>query len=326
MFKLKSCHKEPIVQKGSPGTENNRYGFEGGTVVKIGDTYHLFTSELADEPKCVKMNLAYWTSKDKIHFERRSTLFASTGNFTGEEARAALWSPMPTFDEADNRWNLTYVDYRCAPDTEAASYTNHNGRIWRAVSIVPGMDGIGGPYEDVGVILEPGADSDSWEGLQGVDSFYPYQAGDRWLAFYGSAHTQTMPIAWWGVGLAEAKELAGPWKRCSALNPVLIDDKFVENPIVAKLDNGLYVAFYDGGPFDLTGRGTFGYSVSRDGINWSKGQYIYLPPEKISWQKLMRTPLCLIPEDDGTYTVYYTAFTSEGYGNIGLLSLALDEQ
>jgi len=37
---------------------------------------------------------------------------------------------------------------------------------------VKGEDGIDGPYVDMGIILEPDADSQSWEGQQAMASFY----------------------------------------------------------------------------------------------------------------------------------------------------------
>ena len=51
--------------------------------------------------------------------------------------------------------------------------------------------------------MQPDAESQSWEGGQGTDSFFPYQVGKRWYAFYGS-HEKL-----WEVGLAEADFLAG---------------------------------------------------------------------------------------------------------------------
>lgn len=69
------------------------------------------------------------------------------------------------------------------------------------------------------IVLERGKDSDAWEGLQGTDSFFAYKMGDQWYAFYGTAHTETVPISLWQVGLAWAPSLKGSWKRCSQVNP-----------------------------------------------------------------------------------------------------------
>ena len=77
-----------------------------------------------------------------------------------------------------------------------------NGQIWRAVSLAPGQSGIGGPYRDMGIILQPDAASQPWEGQQGTDSFYAWPAGGKWYGFYGS-HNHC-PLGPWLVGLAEA--------------------------------------------------------------------------------------------------------------------------
>lgn len=294
----------PEIDLGSPGTEENRYGFEGGrTIVHNGDV-HLFTAERFADPLVVKMRLGHWRQANGSAWERVSTLYESSGEFTGADPRAALWGPMPIFDEAENVWMLFYVAYRAKPNTPEAWYENYEGRIWRAVSTVPGRGGLGGPYEDAGVILEPGPESQSWEGLQGVDSFHAHQAADgRWIGFYGSAQTQFMPCRFWGVGLADAAALKGPWRRRPAGNPVKMDDVFAENPVVDRLGD-LWVAMVDGGPK----RNAFGYATSEDGETWSRAAWIDLCevlPQP--WWKTMRTPLGLVPHGDGTFRIYFTA-------------------
>jgi hypothetical protein len=193
-----------LIRPGDPGTQGNKYGFEGGSVVKLGGIYHLFTSEMVGDPRWVKMRLARWTSRDRTTWKREATLYESSGNFDGTDPRAALWAPMPVFSDRTDHWELFYVAYRCAPDTPEKWLGNYEGRIWRAVSTQAGRGGIAGPYNDVGVILEPGKLSDPWEGLQGTDSFYPYKAAGRWYGFYGSARTEVKPSAYWKVGLASA--------------------------------------------------------------------------------------------------------------------------
>jgi len=187
------------------------------------------------------------------------------------------------------------------------------------------MEGIDGPYEDAGLILEPGKDSDPWEGLQGTDSFFPYLSADgRYYGFYGSAQTQYKHITLWQVGLASADKPEGPWKRCSDLNPVDLGISFTENPVVTKLDNGIYVAVVDAG-YDSTGlcRSAFGYFWSKDGIHWSKERFCYLADKMPKWWNMMRTPLCLIKENDGTYTVFHTAYDTGGFGSLGKLKIKL---
>lgn len=293
---------EPILTVSSPGAEDNKYGFEGGRVIKLDRTYHLFTSEMIGDPHWVKMRLAHWTSRDRIHWKRGATLFESSGDFTGKDPRAALWSPMPIYDEMEHRWNLFYVAYHCAPDTAKEWLTNHEGRIWRAVSRVKGRQGIGGPYVDVGIVLQRGKDSDPWEGLQGTDSFFPYRVGSRWYAFYGTAHTEAQPILLWQVGLAWSTSLGGPWKRCSELNPLNIEKPFIENPVVTQLTDGTFAVVYDNHIEHAVG-----YSFSRDGIHWAPGKVLIVQRDKGIWASEVRTPLGLIPEGNDSFTLFYTA-------------------
>lgn len=294
--------EHPILTIHSRGSEGNKYGFEGGRVLKIKGTYHLFTSEMVGDPHWVKMRLAHWTSPDRIHWTRLATLRESSGDFTGKDTRAALWSPLPVFDPKSDRWNLFYVAYQAKPDTPTEWLTNHEGRIWRAVSTVPGEDGIAGPYEDVGIILERGQDSDSWEGLQGTDSFFPYPVGDRWYAFYGSAHTEKLPLSLWQVGLAEAVSLDGAWSRRTELNPLKVESRFIENPIVSRLNDGTYVAVYD-----VNVPHAIGYTLSSDGIHWLAGQRLQVQRGTGMWATEIRTPLGLIAEGNGRFTLFYTA-------------------
>ena len=291
----------PVLTVRSPGAEGNKYGFEGGRVVKLDGVYHLFTSEMIGDPHWVRMKLAHWTSRDRTHWQRVGTLRTSSGDFTGADPRAALWSPIPVFDPGGNRWNLFYVAYRAAPDTPQQWLTNHEGQIWRAVSLQPGRAGIGGPYRDVGVILRRGKNSDPWEGLQGTDSFFPYLVGSRWYALYGSARTQSLPIALWQVGLARASQIGGPWTRCSQLNPLKVEPSFIENPIVTRLAGGGFVAVYDDHRPN-----SIGYSFSRDGIHWSTGRQLTVQTGSSVWASEVRTPLGLIDEGDGSFSLFYS--------------------
>lgn len=293
--------QRPVLTIRVPAAKGNKYGFEGGRLLKIKDTYHLFTSEMVGDPHWVKMKLAHWTSQDRIHWKRLSTILESSGDYTGKDQRAALWSPLPVYDPKEGRWNLFYVAYQAAPDTPQQWLTNHEGRIWRAVSGVRGEDGIDGPYQDIGVILQRGKDSDPWEGLQGTDSFFPYRVGDRWYAFYGSAHTEKLPISLWQVGLATAPDIAGPWTRCTNLNPLKLEDRFIENPIVTQLEDGTYAAVYD-----TDAPNAIGYTFSNDGMHWSRGQHLVVQEGSGIWATEVRTPLGLIPEGKNSFTLFYT--------------------
>ncbi len=302
-LRLISQRESPVLTKRNADAVGNKYGFEGGRVVKLGSTYHLFTSEMAGDPIWVKMKLAYWQSPDGRAWKRIATLFESSGEFEGKDPRASLWSPLPVSDERANRWNLFYVAYRSAPIRNNQFLLNHHGEIWRAVSQTAGRAGIGGPYRDAGIIMRPGADSGAWEGLQGTDSFFPYRIGPKWYALYGSAKSHTIPIQSWLVGMAEAPAIGGPWRRMSALNPAPIEKVFIENPIVEPLPGGGYLCVYDSNVNDA-----IGYAFSPDGVHWLPGHALVIQPKAGVWARDVRTPLGLVAEGNGEYTVFYTGF------------------
>lgn len=303
--KLIKQWKEPVLTTRSPGAENIRIGFEGGRVIKIKGTYHMFTSEMVDMPPWVKMKLGYWVSRDGLTWQRKATIRESSGDYTGKDPRAALWSPLPVYDESENRWNLFYVAYKAAPSTETRFLENHEGRIWRAISATPGIEGIGGPYTDIKVILEPGPDCGAWEGLQGTDSFFPWKVGNTWYAFHGSAKTDSLPVKHWLVGMASSTttSIAGPWKRIPALSPAPMEDHFIENPIVTPLPEGGWMCVYDSFEPDA-----IGWAFSADGIHWEKGHALVIQPSAGEWSKDIRTPLGLVHEEGNRYTLFYTGF------------------
>jgi hypothetical protein len=294
-------HEGPVIGRGDPGTADIKHGLEGGRVIRTDGAYHLFTSEQTGDPKWVKMRIGHWKSENGTAWERVSTLYESSGDYTGTDPRAALWSPMPVYNQEDSTWYLTYVAYRCMPNTREQFLNNFDGRIWQAKSDVKGIHGLGGPYTDLGIIQEPGPLADEWEGLQGSDSFFPFRVGNKWLAFTGSAKTEKLPMEFWGNGLALAPSLTGPWIRLSRRSPVDFGTNFSENPIVTELDDGTLIAV-----MDSHGSG-FGYSTSANGVEWSPMKFVAVTDKMEPWWAEFRTPLGLIEEADGTFTLFFTA-------------------
>ena len=117
----------------------------------------------------------------------------------------------------------------CAPSNATGWYVNFDGKIWLAKSKTPGRYGIGGPYQDLKIILQPDSKSQPWEGLQGTDSMFVYNLKGKdnvYLGFYGRANTQSTWKAQdnkWFVGLATANSLEGPWVRAHN-NPVNLNN------------------------------------------------------------------------------------------------------
>ena len=185
------------------------------------------------------------------------------------------------------------------------------------------MKGIAGPYADMGIVLQPGEHSQTWEGQQAVASFNPYKVKDTWYAFY-DGHNY-IPQGGWPTGLARAEKLEGPWSRMpEGINPLPIVDEFMENAVITQLKDGKYLAL-----FDSFGDREIGYSISEDGLNWSKESRIKVQFENQAWAKegnhSLRTPLCAIEEEDGTFTVIYTALMDhreEAFYAVGKCTLA----
>lgn len=346
LFEIVGGQDDPVVNEGMPGTEGIQGGFEGGQMIKLGDTYHMFPTERAGEEGMpayydrIKTRIGHWTSKDAIHWERQSTLYQSSGKYAVShydhpmnDRRAAIWSYMPIFNKEKNRWQGHYLAYTC--DFDVAP--NHSfGRIWRCESEVEGIEGIGGPYRDCGIVIEPGLDSQLWEGRQGVASFFPYQVGDKWYGFISGAYPYETKADYpfggkptkWYVGLAVSDNLEGPFVRCKELNPITsIHPRFVENPIVSQLPNGLYIAVFDGGPEWLKLPNMIAYTLSKDGVNWSEAHYLPIDTKVKKWWHTMRTPLGLIPEGNDLYTIVYAAVNNEmRFHPMGMVQVKLNRE
>jgi len=307
-----SVYPQPIIGKHTKGAETVRFGFEGGTCVKQDNQYYIFTTEVFDEPKTPAVRLAFWTSKDGIKFTRIYQMAQTNFNWNDTSTNLmAPWSPMLTFDTEKNRWSVFFVGYSRKPG--ALDVFNMFGRIHRYDSKVLGRKGIAGPYKDGGW-LNIAADGPAWEGVAKALSFSAYKVGKTWYGFLG---TNTVPLAldatgmggntgesksYFRASLTKANSLTGRWERVDSLNPVLLDPEFIENTIVTKINDSLYIAVYDGANIH-----ELSYAVSTDGIHWGKEQLMLIPNAPV-WLHTMRTPLGLINEGNGIYTIYFTAF------------------
>lgn len=275
LLALDEPQQAPVITAQTPGATDNQYGFEGGRVVKVGGTYYMFVTELAGTPRWFANRIAYWESTDGVHWTRPqgATLFQSGPDFTGPQA--GVFTPIPVYDNQANQWDLFYV-------------AGNPRQIWRAVSTVPGRDGITGPYKDAGIAMA------------GTDGFMPYSAGGRWYALY-EGPSQFSP---WEISLATASTLAGPWTPVKNLNPLTVERRFIENPVVTKLANGEYVAVYDS---ELPG--AVGVMYSPDGIHWSRGTPLQVLPKGYGRDADdVRTPLGLVPTGGGSYRILFTGY------------------
>ena len=298
IFKIIGHSNGPVISQSNPAAKDIKYGFEGGRAIKINDSYYIYTTEIIANPFWTKTRLGLWESKNMIDWQRICTLFESTGDFSGEDPKAALWSPMPTYDYKTEKWYLSYVAYRSKPNTDTAWNRNYMGRIHMAVSEKPGYYGFDGPFRDTLTVLQPGAESAPWEGSMGTNSFFPFPVTGSWVAFYGSS-TEV-------VGLAVSNRLTGPWKRMSNREPL---EKNLENPVVSRLSDGRFIALFDG----CGENRKIGYMVSADGISWSEKVFFNLENEIAPWWGLLRTPLGLVHECDNIFTIFFTAYNKDLY-------------
>ncbi|MDA3614082.1 hypothetical protein O3P16_04640 [Chitinophagaceae bacterium LY-5] len=304
---LKSAHTGPVINATHPDVvaSNNKSGFETGQVIKVNDVYHMFVNEMFGRPHR-DLRIAYWTSRDAINWQRQSTIVESIPGRTPANPRSEVWVNGVVFNQDENAWNIFYTAYRSGDSTKGEIQANdYAGRIWRAKSVIPGTEGIAGPYADMDVVLQPDENSQPWEGDQAIASFNPYLVGNTWYAMYDGHNHR--PITGWPTGMAYANKLSGPWHRMPlGFNPIPVVDHFMENAIVSRLKDGRYIMV-----FDSYGDHEIGYSISNDGINWGKETRIKIFTKEDEWAEkgdhYTRTPLCAIEEEDGTFTVVYTA-------------------
>ena len=336
-LELVSLHPEPVIKKGDPEVKDIKFGFEGGTAFKVNNKYYVFSTEVFDEPKTAAVRMSLWKSDDGLKFTKETVIAETNRNWYDTTYRMAPWSPMAVFDEQHNRWSVFHVGYKRKPN--ATDTYNMSGRIHRYDSKTPGREGITGPYVE-GDWLNIAKKGDAWEGPAELVSFFPYKVGDVWYGFYGSnsAPEYINPVSkpqenneakiLFYVGLAKADSLTGEWVRTTEKNPVLMDPEFIENPVVTKVHDSLYLVVYDG-----ANKHEVSYSWSRDGINWNKEKVLQLPNAP-AWLHAMRTPLGLIPEGNNQFTLYFTAFDGQnkegvlplwhdGFGSVGMMKVKL---
>jgi len=328
--------QNPIIKTGDPGTEDIKFGFEGGTCRKVNGVYYLFTTEVFDEPKTAAVRLAIWKSNDGLKFIKQSVIVETNYDWNDTTHRMSPWSPIAVFDSLRNVWSVFHVAYKRKPNS--SNVFNMTGKIFRYDSQIEGIEGIGGPYKEGGWVNLTGK-PDWWEGPGEIVSFYPYKVGNEWWAFYGgnsvpdhvdasgTLNPNAKNIFYAGLAKSEGG-LTDNWVRQYHLNPVQMDPEFIENSIVTQVAPNLYINLYDG-----ANKQEISYSWSNDGIHWNKEQLIQVPntPE---WIKRIRTPLSLIDEGDGIYSIYFTAFDGnnpnkiepfwhDGFGNVGLVKVKL---
>lgn len=304
----------PVIGLDQADASNNRSGFETGVTIKVDGIYHLFVAEMWGRPH-LDLRIAHWTSTDGRKWSRLSTVLESAPDRSARNPRSEVWVQAMIFDEKRDRWTLFYVAYRGGdPDKGEARNLDYEGTIRRATSDVAGRSGLNGKFVDDGVeIMRPDARSTAWEGQQGVDSFFPYRVGEKWVALHGS-HNHVPPSPWL-VGVETGNSLtANHWTRVPTQQPSPIETLFIENPIVFQLPNKHFIAVYDANNYPTqpdiapNAGNSVGYSISSDGIVWHQGRALVVQTKPGNdWSSDARTPMGLVPEEDGTFTLLYSA-------------------
>jgi hypothetical protein len=241
----------PVMADKAASKNGIRGGFEGGQYFRLGDSgvYHYFATEMVNTGAQLWAGTSggHWTAQDpsapdgtSSGWQRRSTLFISSGVFDGSDRAGAKWAPMINYGwSAENQssvFTLWYVSYRTGqlPNSSAAGHwANWDGQVRRMVSTVGGNStneaALSGPYVDVGVVLDTEqADAAAFEGLQGDDSVNCYQLDNgTWVMFFGTTLDAcadgTSPRRGCArakfqrqgrtVAFAASERLGGPWRR-----------------------------------------------------------------------------------------------------------------
>ena len=236
------------------------------------------------------MKFGYWTSRDRLRWTRVATVRESSAEFAGREPRAALWSPLPVWDDRDNRWSLFYVACHAAPGDGTRFMLNHHGRIWRALSRVR-LDGIGSVRRRAGDHAA-GPRFAALEGLQGTDSFFPCGWATA-SALYGSAKGEAADRA-----LARGPGVRAGARRtvdaCARAQPRADRAEVHREPDRLPAPGGGWLAVYR----QPAARNDW-LGAPADGIAWGPGHALVVQPTPGAWAQDVRTPLGLVAEATG---------------------------
>ena len=298
----------PVIDRNHAGSFGNVYGYETGHVIKLANgEYHMLVTELYTTGFWAPTRVGHWKSTDGVNtWVRQGTIGpVPTDDWSPYKC---VWDPQFYWNALTNRWNITLC-----------SNGNYNGTQIRLQSNNTGDAGIGGSYSEVqnpfGLNHSP--DAPYWMCIYGTPTFSNiFTVGSKLYTFI-CGHVS------WTAGLASADSIEGPWSiYTNYKKPVFVN---AENPIVTKLDDGTYFCVFD----EINnGDKTIGYGYSLDGVNWIQKSC----PVDVGWAATLdavnsvRTPISLIKESDGTYTVLFMARSnSDNYFNVGKLKMRINK-
>jgi hypothetical protein len=289
----------PVINRATAAAFGVLGGFETGNVIKENGAYHMFYGEKGSATTYPwKMGwttaIGHWTAA------------AAAGPWSRLETviDRGMWSTFPWFDAQADRWKVFYCN-----ETDRTTRT--------ATGSVAGRGSIAAPQNW------------TWTDKAHAPSAPTYSISNPFKANDGSWNV-FLDWGMFGVSLAWAKTIQGPFVVDPPTNnntTVLIDKSlavnslkhnWIENPAVTALPasgggGGQFVAMFDwvqgGGQRPGTPLPYLGFSWSADGKLWpaEHGELVSVRRhgDQPVWSDLVRTPTSLIPEDDGTYTLFY---------------------
>ena len=302
----------PLIGRSHPGSADNGWGYENGYSIYHDGHYHILIVEMFEDGKSgagywMPARIGHWISADGDTWKRHATIVE--GNNVDKDVKQATWSSSFYWNDDENRWNIFWRGTNSA---------------FRYRSTVAGHDGITGPYEEVKCVVPPDGDRGNKLWYSGfIHSFGNVFKGTdgNYYSFFSDYITENNYVNW-PTGLLYSKNgVDGPWKYLETKTPVF---NYCENPMVSFYD-GMYYATYD----ELAQIHSIGVGYSEDGVNWRRTivdleGYVPWAAQKDLLQTV-RTPMGLIKDADGLFTVFFTAYNAQTeYFEIGKLRLKID--
>lgn len=312
-----------VVDERTPDMRGIKYGAEGGEVVRDGEgTLHWFTSEQFGDPYWVANRIAHWMSKDGFTWHR-DPRWVKEGNLdqTGTRDKSDYFDPTVVYDEKAGYWYMFYVAYRYSK-----AKTWYVAKIYRAKAVRRGRAGLSGPYHDndaddvmvLGPVEHPGPYEAKWVGDTksgyGAASVTIYRAGNIWYMLWAENMLATAPApSGTFTRLPEGPNNPVTFGRppmdwlTNYITTPIQKHFYFENPIVIRIPAGrlgagtylMAVGNYTDASIGVT-RATCGYATSQDGMHWSQ-----VRPLNPGFGGCT-TVLSLLPEADGSYTMFIT--------------------
>lgn len=306
-WKVIRASESPLIDRSHEGSADNECGYENGYVIEDGrGTYHMLITEMftrgtKNANGWVPARIGYWTSADGTAWTRVRTIVQ--GNDRAGDPQEHSWSPSFFWNESANAWEI---------------FWRGNRAVFRCRSKTAGREGIGAEYEEIGQVWPPLCDRAGKEREFASFGNIFRTKGGRTATFFCHTEEQNGRMQWL-ASLAFLDEETGRW-CVESEEPVFL---YCENPFVYEYDGHYYCVFDD-----LSCQRSIGIGFSEDGEHW-ESRVIDLT-DSILWANTswyvnsVRTPLSLIREKDGSFTVFFTAAEQkDGYFSVGKVQLAL---